>query len=184
MRSGICATGAAWRSAAHRTASRLARCLLVTARLKSHRVTLTDLHCQAVSTHAEFPYGGEIFESIATEGESVKSMRRAFGVVAGASGAAAMAIGLAPAHTAPGASDRGAPDTSVAAIENAIMKANDPSSGLLEKMSHEEWDLLKSSNAASVLLDAKTGEVLSFGEGDFVPKVAAPRAQPMSQVPG
>lgn len=80
------------------------------------------------------------------------SMKRGFAIVAAA---AVMAIGFAPAHTAPSESAQDAPGTSTTAIE----KAN------------------------SVLIDAKTGAVLYVGEGDFVPEDAAPGAQPSSQVP-
>lgn len=80
------------------------------------------------------------------------SMKRGFAMAAAA---AVMAIGFAPAHTAPSESVQGAPDTSAAAIENAN----------------------------SVLIDAKTGAVLSVDEREFVPEGAAPGAQPSYQVP-
>ena len=109
------------------------------------------------------------------------SMKRAIGVVAAA---AVMAVGFAPAHAAPSESAQHGPDTSAAVIEKAMAKANDPTSGLLDRLSNDERELLKSSKVKSVLIDAQTGAVLSVGEGDFVPEGAAPGARPMSQVTG
>lgn len=110
------------------------------------------------------------------------SMKKVFGVIAGA---AVLAIGFAPANAAPSAP--AAPAASPAAIAEAQAKANDPNSGLLDRLNNEEKDLLNSSKVKSVLLDAKTGAVLSVGEGDFVPEGAAPGAfdaKARSVVPG
>lgn len=84
--------------------------------------------------------------------------------------AAVLAIGFVPANAAPSESAPTVPDTSAAAIGKTMAKANDSNSVLLEGLSDFERELSKVSNAKSVLLDAKTGVVLSVGEGDFVPK--------------
>ncbi|MGO4205320.1 hypothetical protein AB4Z09_26995 [Rhodococcus sp. TAF43] len=123
---------------------------------------------------------GGFEQAIATEGKSVMSMKKVLGVVAAA---AVLGIGFAPANAAPSESAPAAPDTSVTAIENAMAKANDPNSGLLDRLSNEERDLLNSSKLKSVLLDANTGAVLSVGEGDFVPEGAAVAAESRSVVP-
>lgn len=84
--------------------------------------------------------------------------------------AAVLAIGFVPANAAPSESTPTVPDTSAAAIGKAMAKANDPNSVLLDELSDFERQLSKVSNAKWVLLDAKTGVVLSVGEGDFVPE--------------
>lgn len=110
------------------------------------------------------------------------SMKKSLGVVAAA---AMLAIGFAPANAASSESAPAAPDTSAAAIEKAMAKANDPNSVLLERLSNEDRELLKSSKVKSVLIDANTGAVLSVGEGDFVPEGAAPGSlEARSVVPG
>jgi hypothetical protein len=99
------------------------------------------------------------------------SMKKFLGV---APAAAVLAFGLAPANAASSESAPAAPETSAAAIEKAMAKAKDPNSVLLERLSTEDRELLKSSKVKSVLIDASTGAVLSVGEGDFVPEGAAP----------
>ncbi|RDI17262.1 hypothetical protein DEU38_12398 [Rhodococcus sp. AG1013] len=111
-----------------------------------------------------------ICRSIATEGESVLSVKKVLGVAAAA---AVLGVGFVTANAAQSEVAPRAPDASAAALAEAQAKANDPDSGLLDGLTDEERDLLSSSKVASALLDATTGAVLSVGEGDFIPEGAA-----------
>ncbi|MCF8784372.1 hypothetical protein [Rhodococcus ruber] len=98
------------------------------------------------------------------------SVKKVLGVAAAA---AVLGVGFVTANTAQSEVAPPAPAASAAAIAEAQVKANDPDSELLDGLTDEERDLLNSSKVTSVLLDAKTGAVLSVGEGDFVPEGAA-----------
>lgn len=95
------------------------------------------------------------------------SKKKVAGATAAGAVAAAVLLTFAPTDEAQ--------DSRVGAVDAAMAKASDPNSGALDGLSDAERELLASPTATSVLLDARTGAVLSVEKGNVVPVGAAHR---------